>query len=59
MPSYVPGLPALHVEPEPAPGVEITDVLRVLWRRRLALALAFVILSAFGYGVVKAAAAAL
>jgi polysaccharide biosynthesis transport protein len=53
MRSYVSGLPALHVEPEPASGVEITDVFRVLWRRRMALAVAFVLLSALGYGIIK------
>ena len=51
MHSYVPGLPALH--PEEASGVEIADVLRVLWRRRVVLAAAFVVLFALGYGVVE------
>jgi capsular exopolysaccharide synthesis family protein len=54
MRSYVPGLPAPHIEPEEASGIEVTHVLRIFWRRRWVLASVFVLLFAFGYGIIKA-----
>ena len=52
MRSSVPAPTALHVEPEEPSGVEIMDVLWVLWRRRLALAVAFLAVFALGYSAI-------
>ena len=53
MRSYVPALSAPHVDPEEPSGVELADVFRILWSRRLALAVAFVGWFALGYGVIE------
>ena len=53
MRSLVPALAAPHAEPEDASGIESSEVLRILWRRRLALALAFVGLFALGCGLIE------
>ena len=53
MRSFVPALSASHAEPEESSGVEIVDVLRILWRRRVALVMSFVVLFALGRGIIE------
>jgi capsular exopolysaccharide synthesis family protein len=45
-------LPALHIQPESVRGIEISDLVRILWRHRVAMALVAVLTLVLGYLVV-------